>query len=275
MQSNIINQRRRSSITDLDSSIPVLTADRVSGFQTFIVKGLAELSDSNSSMESDENNDQVTPMANDIVEWTTFRQLDYLWLFDPILKFSERAGLKLEENCISADDFTKMHQINRRSLTTFLKGQQEDAVMDGSENDDENWSDECIDEEIKQLLSHTENGKLISLDIVAHMEYFYNTLECSFKTVNPFESAHNLFPALHSHLNDKTAAVTGVQTLFQQHRTLIYPNSPAVKTQSQSGSNKESHSLDKISSVESSEGSQAIAELLLPKKYQWYPNIKI
>jgi hypothetical protein len=228
-------------------------------------------------MESDENHDQVTPMAGDLAEWTTFRQIDYLWLFDPVLKFSERAGLKLEESCITAEDFSKMHRLNRKALTSFLKSQEDAFMEDASDSEDENWSDENIDEEIRLLLSCKENGKLISLDIVAHMEYFYNTLECSFKTINPFDWANSaqMFPALHSHLNDQTAAATGVQTLFQQHRTLIYPNSPAVKTQSQSGSNMESHSIDKISSVESSEGSQAIAEMLLPKKYHWYPNIKI
>lgn len=104
--------------------------------------------------------------------------------------------------------------------------------MEGSDEEDESWSDEIIDEEIKQLLSLAENGKLISLDMVAHMEYFFNTLACSFKTVNPFECANSasLFPALHTHLHDKTAEATGVQSLFQQHRTLIYPNSPAVQT---------------------------------------------
>lgn len=68
-------------------------------------------------MESDENNDQVTPMADDLADWTTFRQIDYLWLFDPVLKFSERAGLKLEESCITAEDFSKMHRLNRKALT--------------------------------------------------------------------------------------------------------------------------------------------------------------
>jgi hypothetical protein len=102
-----------------------------------------------------------------------------------------------------------------------------------SDLDDENqWNDECIDEEVRSLLSVKENSKLISLDIVAHMEYFYNTLDCNHKAQNPFECAnsHLLFPALHNHLKDQTAAITGVTSLFQQHRTLIYPNSPAVKT---------------------------------------------
>ena len=76
----------------------------------------------------------------------------------------------------------------------------------GSDSDDETWNDECIDEEIRQLLVKAENGREITLDIVAHMEYFYNTLECHHKTVNPFECANPLmFPALHCHMNDKAA----------------------------------------------------------------------
>lgn len=115
------NRARRSSISGLDletqqelDNVPVVTPERVSAFQPVLcVQGLGELSDSNSSMESDENNDQVTPMAGELVEWTTFRQLDYLWLFDPVLSFSQRAGLKLEENCITADDYERMHALNR------------------------------------------------------------------------------------------------------------------------------------------------------------------
>jgi len=57
------------------------------------------------------------------------------------------------------------------------------------------WIDENIDEEIKQLLSMKENGQLISVDMVAHMEYFYNTLVCSNQTVNPFNCG-KMFPAL-------------------------------------------------------------------------------
>jgi hypothetical protein len=65
--------------------------------------------------------------------------------------------------------------------------------------------------------------------------------------------------------------MTGALSLYQQHRTLIHPNTSTVKTQSQSGSNNKNSS--QLSSSESSQ--QSVAELLLPKKYQWYPNIKI
>ena len=49
------------------------------------------------------------------------------------------------------------------------------------------WADENLDEEIKTLLAIYENGREIPVDIVSHFEYFYNTLECTFRTKNPFE----------------------------------------------------------------------------------------
>lgn len=80
-----------------------------------------DYSSSNSSMCSDENNDAVTPMHGDHTEWLSFRQIDYLWLFDPEMKFSERQGFKLKESKINTEDFKKMHKINRHKLANFLK----------------------------------------------------------------------------------------------------------------------------------------------------------
>ena len=159
-------------------------------------------------------------------------------------------------------------------METDCVGCVEDLNLAGNVEDEaETWNDECIDDEIKQLLGSKENGKLITLDMVAHMEYFYNTLQCDNRTLNPFECPNSakLFPALHCNLKTPAAAMTGALSLYQQHRTVIHPNTSTVKTQSQSGSN------GKLSSSVSSSGhsSQAIAEMLLPKRYQWYPNIKI
>ena len=104
---------------------------------------------------------------------------------------------------------------------------------------DESWNDECIDEEIKWLISKKENGSAISLDMVAHMEYFYNTLVCSHKTVNPFEclDSYRLFPALH-YKSAPNLSLSDAKTLMQQHRTIIFPNSNSANTQSASGSNE-------------------------------------
>ena len=97
------------------------------------------------------------------------------------------------------------------------------------------WADEFLDEEIKTLLATYENGRDTPVDIVSHLEYFYNTLECTFTTKNPFDLPVN-FPCLlyrepmssadsssdHNTITEKT--------LFEKHRALIFPkilgNSP-------------------------------------------------
>ena len=69
--------------------------------------------------------------------------------------------------------------------------------MEDTEQDFEvhEWADECLDEEIKELLSKYENGAEIPLDMVCHMEYFYNTPDCHFKVEDPFKFQMK-YPAL-------------------------------------------------------------------------------
>ena len=55
-----------------------------------------------------EENDCVAQMSGDQVEWNSFRQVDYLWLFDPELRFSERKGFKLDDSAINACDYNLM-----------------------------------------------------------------------------------------------------------------------------------------------------------------------
>lgn len=57
------------------------------------------------------------------------------------------------------------------------------------------WNDYDIERKTKDLLKERRNGKLIPLDIVSHLEYFYNTLNCAHKAENPFRKPEN-FPAL-------------------------------------------------------------------------------
>lgn len=45
-------------------------------------------------------------------------------------------------------------------------------------NEEYVWADENIDEAIKQVLRVKNNGAYLNVDITAHFEYFYNTLEC-------------------------------------------------------------------------------------------------
>ena len=61
---------------------------------------------------------------------------------------------------------------------------QEDLVVDEDFLANK-WADENLDEELKSLLSSVRNGKYLSVDLVAHIEYFYNTLECVHTTENP------------------------------------------------------------------------------------------
>ena len=75
-------------------------------------------SSSTDSMDVDEHNDKVLHMAEDL---SAFRQIDYLWLFDNELKFSERQGFTLDDLNVNIDDFQKMRQINRQVLTEFCK----------------------------------------------------------------------------------------------------------------------------------------------------------
>jgi hypothetical protein len=78
-------------------------------------------------MDSQEANDIVSPMHNQtrsatdtgvdhtklnltfvgsIEDLTTsFRQIDYVWLFDPDLNFKERPGFKLDESSLTNEDF--------------------------------------------------------------------------------------------------------------------------------------------------------------------------
>ena len=55
--------------------------------------------------------------------------------------------------------------------------------------------DEFFDEEIKNILAKKENGANMMVDLIAHFEYFYNTLDCAFITENPFKSIKS-YPAL-------------------------------------------------------------------------------
>ena len=67
------------------------------------------------------------------------------------------------------------------------------------------------------LLSY-EKGAGIAVDIVCHMEYFYNTLDCHLKCEDPFRD-HEKYPALLF----KTDAAE--KTLYEKHKQVIFPNS--------------------------------------------------
>ena len=100
-----------------------------------------------------------------------------------------------------------MRQINRQLLTEFCKirdqgnnvvgvpttkqnqenSESSNHISIEDESEKEAWADENLDEEIKAILASYENGREMQIDLVSHLEYFYNTLDCSFSTKNPFD----------------------------------------------------------------------------------------
>ena len=58
-------------------------------------------------------------------------------------------------------------------------------------------ADELIDKAVKTILSKRENGKHLEPNVVAHYDYFINTLNFKYKmeAENPFKCPEN-YPAL-------------------------------------------------------------------------------
>lgn len=76
-----------------------------------------------------------------------------------------------------------------------------------------------MDEEIKSLLKVRNNGAHLGVDIVAHIEYFYNTLDCDNLTENPF--AH---PASYQALLYTVKTGDTPRTRLEMHRIVIHPD---------------------------------------------------
>ena len=53
------------------------------------------------------------------------------------------------------------------------------------DEDSEIWVDEFLDEELKSMLKTRASGKFIQVDLLAHIDYFFNTMECHTKTEHP------------------------------------------------------------------------------------------
>lgn len=127
--------------------------------------------DSDSDMESSgEEADMVLLPVKDDKAMNLFRQLDYLWLFNPYMQFNERPNFKLDEGSLTAGDYDEMKLLNRMLLTAFL-GDVEDMVpLDEAakkfsevskfdlDQEHNHWCPESIDEELKVLLRTEANG---------------------------------------------------------------------------------------------------------------------
>lgn len=135
-----------------------------------------------------------------------FQQERFTFLFDEELKFKARKDLT-----IRPEDYKKMTKLNREALISFLQ-----SLLDGHFKPQSQMpsnfpvngvakfevgkvSDEEIEENFKIVLSELKNGELLNADIVAHLEYFHNTLSFGHKNhpnhENPFNCVEN-YPAL-------------------------------------------------------------------------------
>ena len=83
------------------------------------------------------------------------------------------------------------------------------------------WEDSLIDKEARRFLKKKENGKQLPIDIVGHMEFFYNTLLMSHESVNPFKRPALYEALLYPLFNAKLAGPP--RTILDVHRELIFP----------------------------------------------------
>ena len=179
---------------------------------------------------SDSERRDFVALSNDSPSFE-FRQLDYLWLFDPYLDFRTRPDFKLDEASLTLHDYEAMRKLNRTLLSIFLAAWQqtdelhEAALVFDQVNSvtpaeiEERWADEVIDEELKPVLRKKEFGAYLEVDLVAQMAYFYNTLDCHFVTDNPFTDT-NKFPALTFEPPSGEKSLP----LLQKYKQVIFPS---------------------------------------------------
>ena len=74
----------------------------------------------NSSEENDVIDDQQLGAQINVADLTVFRQVDYLWIFDPFVNFKQRQNFVLDDSSLTLDDYNQMRQINRTLLTFFM-----------------------------------------------------------------------------------------------------------------------------------------------------------
>ena len=136
------------------------------------------------------------------------------------------------------------------------------------------WEDSTIDREAKKFLKPKENGRFLPIDIVAHLDFFYNTLLMSHETKNPFKRLHVYkalsYPFSLNHENDSTE----VRTLLEVHQRLICPM--IYKEGSGEDDSTEKRKDRFFDSPYSEDTESLISKVSLDnKKYHWYPNREI
>ena len=127
------------------------------------------------------------------------------------------------------------------------------------------WEDASIDRAAKRFLKKMQNGKYLPLDIVAHLEFFYNTLLLSDESVNPFR-----IPSVYQALNFPhfTRMMFPGQdrpfTVLEAHRLLIHPLELSSQGEDLFDSPTSDHNASMISLAS-----------LDQNKFHWYPNPQI
>ena len=125
------------------------------------------------------------------------------------------------------------------------------------------WEDSLIDKEARRLLKKKENGKHLPLDIVAHMDFFYNTLLMSHESVNPFKRPSTYEALLYPIFNAKISGPP--RTILDVHKQLIFPSD---------GKKQEDEANDPLFDSPSNEDTESLMSLasIDPVRYNWYPN---
>ncbi len=97
--------------------------------ETFRLRANSFGTDSELSLEEV---DSVPEIANLSGNHEAFRQIDYLWLFNPYLNFSKRQSMALDESALTIKDYSDMREINRVVLTQFLIDFAETNIQDAA-----------------------------------------------------------------------------------------------------------------------------------------------
>lgn len=116
------NLKRRSSLGDDLNDVPMdnLTSPIVKENPfTLRAEGFSSDDESMSSTEAKDImiNGVDSPSTYNSVNCDTFRQLDYLWLFDPYMNFREIPDFKLQEASLTKANYDEMKLLNRILLT--------------------------------------------------------------------------------------------------------------------------------------------------------------
>jgi len=129
-------------------------------------------------------------------------------------EFNEKPAWGSERRAHESDE--EMEEVKLTSMSSQMPPGKSSFVHD---NLNLMWEDAALDKVAKQTLRVADYGRYIPLDMVAHLEFFYNTLLMSHETSNPFKRPRSYQALLHPY---KTRGGSE-QTLLEAHLRLTYP----------------------------------------------------